>query len=66
MSCSELKLVTMLAEKIGITTLGELDEFKKITKVTTNEMLVKRLALYVASGTSYAEVLEYKRIHDQG
>lgn len=62
MTMEDMKLVRMLAEKIGIKTVGELDEFKKITEVTTNNMLLKRLALYVATDTTFAEVLEYKRL----
>lgn len=60
MSKKDLKLVTMLAEKIGIKTAGELEDFKRRTGATSNEMLIKRLALYVASDTSYAEVKDYK------
>lgn len=56
MSMQDLKLVRLLAEKIGIKTAGELEEFKRITEVKTNEGLIKRLALYVASGTTFAEV----------
>lgn len=48
MSMKELELLRLLAEKVGIKTAGELEEFKKKTQVTTNEMLIKRLALYVA------------------
>ena len=62
MTMEDMKLVRMLAEKIGIKTVGELDEFKKIAEVTTNDELLKRLALYVATGTTFAEVLEYKRL----
>ena len=61
MTMQDMRLVRMLAEKIGIKTVGELDEFKKIAEVTTNDMLLKRLALYVATGTTFEEVLEYKK-----
>lgn len=60
MSMQELELVRLLAEKIGIKTVGELEEFKRRTGVTTNDMLIKRLALYVASDTTFAEVIDYK------
>lgn len=60
MSMQELELVRLLAEKIGIKTVGELEEFKRRTGVTSNDMLIKRLALYVASGTTFAEVIDYK------
>jgi hypothetical protein len=60
MSIQDMQLVRMLAEKIGIKTVGELDEFKKRTGVKTNEQLIKRLALYVASDTTFAEVVDYK------
>jgi len=62
MSTRDLQLTMMLAEKIGIKTAGELEEFKRITEVKTNEGLIKRLALYVASGTSFAEVKENKSL----
>ncbi len=60
MSKQELDLVRLLAEKIGIKTVGELEDFKKRTKVTTNEMLLRRLALYVACDMTYTEVVDYK------
>lgn len=65
MTMQDMKLVRMLAEKIGITTVGELEEFKRITEVNTNEMLLKRLALYYASNTTFKELVEYKRIRDK-
>lgn len=60
MSKSELVLVRMLAEKIGIKTVGELEEFKRRTGAASNEMLIKRLALYVACDMTLAEVVDYK------
>lgn len=60
MSKSELVLVRMLAEKIGIKTVGELEDFKTRTGVKTNDMLIRRLALYVAADRNYAEVIDYK------
>lgn len=63
MSIAELNLVRLLAEKIGIKTASELEEFKRKTDANTNEMLIRRLALYVAAGMTFAEVVEYKRIH---
>ena len=65
MSRRELVLVRLLAEELGINTVGELEEFKRVAEVTTNEMLLKRLALYVATGTTFKEVLEYKRISNK-
>lgn len=62
MSKSELLLVRMLAEKIGIKTVSELEEFKRRTGANTNEMLIKRLALYVACDMTLAEVVDYKPI----
>ena len=62
MSKSELVLVRMLAEKIGIKTVAELEDFKRRTGANTNEMLIKRLALYVAADRTYAEVIDYKRV----
>lgn len=66
MCTRDLQLLTMLAEKIGIKTLGELEEFKRITEVTTNDALLKRLALYVAADVTFKELIENKRIHDKG
>lgn len=65
MSKSELLLVRLLAEKIGIKTVGELDEFKKLTNAKTNKQLLKRLALYVASGITFKEAENYKRIFNK-
>ena len=62
MSKSELLLVRLLAEKIGIKTVGELEEFKRRTGATTNDMLLKRLALYVATDRTLAEVVDYKPV----
>jgi hypothetical protein len=56
----DLKLVSLLAEKIGIKTAGELEEFKKRTQADTNEKLLKRLALYVACDMTYKEAVDYK------
>ncbi len=61
MSKSDLNLIMLLAEKIGIKTVGELEEFKRRTGATTNDMLLKRLALYVASDMTIAEVVDYKK-----
>lgn len=63
MSKSELVLVRMLAEKIGIKTVSELEEFKTRTGATSNEMLIKRLALYVATDMTFAEVIDYKPVN---
>lgn len=65
MSKSELSLVRLLAEKIGIYTVGELGEFKKLTNANTDEELIKRLALYVASGITFKEAREYKRVFNK-
>lgn len=65
MSKSELSLVRLLAEKIGIYTVGELGEFKKLTNAKTDEELIKRLALYVASGITFKEAREYKRVFNK-
>ena len=64
MSKSELVLARMLAEKIGIKTVAELEEFKTRTGATTNEMLIKRLALYVACDMTFAEVIDHKSIYN--
>jgi hypothetical protein len=65
MSKSELILVRMLAEKIGITTVGELEDFKRRTGADTNEKLIRRLALYVAGDWTYAEVKKYKPVDNK-
>lgn len=65
MSKSELLLVRLLAEQIGIKTVGELDEFKKHTNANTNKLLLKRLALFVASGITFKEAREYKRVFNK-
>lgn len=62
MTTRDFKLVTMLAEKIGIKTAGELEEFKRKTEVKTNDELIKWLALYVATGETFAEVKENKSL----
>lgn len=59
MSKSELLLARLLAEKIGIKTVGELEEFKRRTGATSNEMLIKRLALYVAADRPFTEVVDH-------
>lgn len=60
MSTKDFNLVMALAEKIGIKTAGELEEFKRRTGANTNNALIKRLALYVASDTTFAEVKDNK------
>ena len=55
MSTKDFNLVIALAEKIGIKTAGELEEFKQRTGAKTNNALLKRLALYVASDTPFKE-----------
>ena len=57
MGTRDFQLVMMLAEKIGIKTAGELEDFKKRTQANTNETLLKRLALYVACDMTYKEVV---------
>lgn len=65
MSMQDLKLVRLLAEKIGIKTAGELEEFKRLTNANTNHLLLKRLALFVASGITAKEAKEYKRVFNK-
>lgn len=57
MCIEDFKLVLLLAEKIGIRTAGELDDFKKRTQADSNAKLLKSLALYVACELSYKEFL---------
>lgn len=56
----DLELLRLLAEKVGIKTAGELEEFKKRTQADTNAKLIKRLALYVACDMKYGEAVHYK------
>lgn len=65
MSMQDLKLVRLLAEKIGIKTATELEEFKRHTNANTNDALLKRLALFVASGITAKEAKEYKRVFNK-
>lgn len=62
MSRKEMQLVNLLCEQIGIKTLGQLEEFKAKTKVTTNDALLKKLALCVAFDLSLEEVLKNEYI----
>ncbi len=55
-----MDLVRLLAEHIGIKTVGELEEFKRRTDAKTNEALLRRLALYVAADMTFAEVVDHK------
>ena len=56
MSRTQMLLVNLLCEKIGIKTLGDLDKFKKHAQVTSNDMLIRRLALWVACDKTIDEV----------
>jgi hypothetical protein len=56
-STKDFNLVMMLAEKVGIKTAAELEDFKKRTQADTNEKLLKRLALYVACDMKYGEAI---------
>lgn len=58
MSMKEMKLLQLLCEKIGIKTTGDLEAFKKYTDVTTNDDLIKRLALYVAIDINFKELMK--------
>lgn len=64
MSTKQFNLVIALAEIIGIKTAGELEEFKIHTGVKTNEQLIKRLALYVGTNTTFEEAKENKLFHN--
>ena len=62
MSRKEMQLLNLLCEKVGIKTIGELEAFKNKTNVTSNEMLIKRLALYVAADATFNESEENDHI----
>ena len=55
MSRKDMQLLNLLCEKVGISTIGELEAFKKKTNATSNEILLKRLALYVAADAKFNE-----------
>lgn len=50
-----MQLLNLLCEKVGIKTCGDLEAFKKETQVKSNDMLLKRLALYVAFDKKFKE-----------
>lgn len=56
MSRRELQLLNLLAGRVGIKTAKQLEEFKKKTQATSNEALIRRLALYVAADMTFKEV----------
>lgn len=58
MSKHDIKLVSLLCDKIGIKTLGDLEAFKNKMQVKDNKTLLRRLALAVASDMSLKEILE--------
>ena len=57
-----MQLVNLLCEQIGIKTLGELEAFKQKTKATTNDALLKKLALCVAFDRTLEEVLQNEHL----
>ena len=48
MSRKQMQLLNLLCEQVGIKTMGDLERFKQVAEVNSNDMLLKRLALYVA------------------
>ena len=62
MSRSELLLLNLLSAKVGIKTAGELEAFKKKTQASTNDALLKKLALCVAFDRTLTEVLNNEYI----
>lgn len=60
MTMQDMRLLRLLAEKIGIKTVGELEQFKKTTGAKTHDALIRRLALYVACDMTFKEAVEYK------
>lgn len=56
MTMADMKLVRMLAERVGIKTVGDLEQFKTLTGVKTNEQLIKRLALYYGTNTTFEDL----------
>lgn len=62
MSRKEILLLNLLCEQVGIKTAGELEAFKNKTQATTNDALLKKLALCVAFDRSLEEVLQNEYI----
>lgn len=62
MSRNELLLLNLLSAKVGIKTAGELEAFKNKTRATTNDALLKKLALCVAFDRKLEEVLNNEYI----
>lgn len=58
MSRKEILLLNLLSEQVGIKTALELEAFKKKTHATTNDALLKKLALCVAFDRTLEEVLQ--------
>lgn len=55
MSRKQMQLLNLLCEQVGIKTCGDLEEFKKAAEIKSNDMLLKRLALYVAFDKKFKE-----------
>lgn len=53
MSIQEFNLLRALSERVGIKTAKDLERFKKQTGATSNNALIKRLCLYIASETKW-------------
>ena len=62
MSRKEILLLNLLCEQVGIKTAVELEKFKAKTKASTNDELIRKLALCVAFDRTLAEVLNNEYI----
>ena len=62
MSRNELLLLNLLSAKVGINTAGELEKFKRKVGATTNDALLKKLALCVAFDRNLKDVLDNEYI----
>ncbi len=62
MSRKDLALLNLLSAKVGIKTAVELEAFKTKTQASTNDALLKKLALCVAFDRTLEEVLNNEYI----
>ena len=64
MRLDEMNVMSFLCEQIGVTTLGELEDFEKETLKFEGDIM-KRLAFYYAFGYKFKGVKNDKRVHNQ-
>lgn len=64
MRLDEMNVMSFLCERIGVTTLADLEDFEKETLKFEGDIM-KRLAFYYAFGYKFKEVGNDKRVHNQ-